>query len=116
VTRTEILKFWIATHGPLTPELQDEFLARDELAYMLVHSSRDVQDCIRKHKKLRDIVTCLRGKAESDRSGEPRTPRGPKSSPTSRGSRPKTRSGRSRTAGEVWDRPARYGSTDRRYK
>jgi len=47
VTRTEILKFWIATHGPLTPELRDEFLARDELAYMLVHSSRDVQDCIR---------------------------------------------------------------------
>jgi len=114
----EILHFWIAVHGSLSPERRKEFLARNELSYMMLHREKDVKACIRKHKKLRAIVACLRDTQASSNSSREDPPggRGPKTSPTYKGSRPQTRSGRSRTRGEVWDRPAPYGTTDPRYK
>lgn len=118
VTKEEILNFWVSIHGALSPQQREEFLARNELAYLMTHTDGDVAACIRKRKKLRDIVACLRDERDTTNPSPSRNPRTstPKSSPTFTGSRPQTRSGRSLTRGEVWDRPVPYGTTDPRYK
>lgn len=118
MTREEIFNYWVAIHGALSPRQREEFLARNELAYLMTHETEDIRACIRKHKKLRAIVACLRDKRAPKNPSPSHTPptSTPRSSPTFTGSRPQTRSGRSRTRGEVWDRPAPYGTTDPRYK
>ena len=118
VTKRQILDLWMYEHGSLSPQRQEEFLARSELTYLDTHTLEEVTSCIRKHKKLEDIATCLRNRQPDTNSMPNPEPRAstPKSSQTGTGQRPQPRTGRSRTEGEVWDRPVPYGTTDPRYK
>lgn len=114
--KLEILHYWMAKHGELTPKQQGEFLNRNELNLLMSSNPDYVKECISKYKMLEDIAACV-----EDR----RPPMLPKSTNTHT-SKPEesislskdtqTRSGRSRTRGEVWEPPVPYGTPDTRYK
>lgn len=108
----------MSEHGPLSPQLKQEFLLRGELAYIITHDPADIRACINAHRQLRIIAECLRYKAMDRLDSQIQKPNSnrTKGQTPSKQTGSSARTGRSRKAGEVWNPPASRGSSDPRYK
>ena len=59
MTPEELLRGWVKTHGPISTDWSRDFIARPEVKKIVGYRDADVVACVRKHKRLVDILNCL---------------------------------------------------------
>lgn len=115
--RYAVLQLWIFHHGALSERHRELFLARPEVEEILRFPHDVVIVCMRKSKRLKEIVECLRSRPRPAVRA-PLSPYKPQQRGRSKmasvaegasgSSRPPSnRSGRSRSAGQVWTAPVK---------
>ena len=59
MTPEDLLRGWVKTHGPISMDWSQDFMARPEVKRIVEYRDANVVACVRKHKRLVDILKCL---------------------------------------------------------
>lgn len=64
MTPEDLLRGWVTTHGLISMGWTQDFMARPEAKKIVEYRDADIVACVRKHKRLVDILNCLKAEGE----------------------------------------------------
>ena len=84
MTPEELLRGWVKTYGPISTDWSRDFIARPEVKKIVEYRDANVVACVRKHKRLVDILNCLEADGKKAPARRPAPIREPTRSPSPR--------------------------------